>query len=120
MAARISEQFCDCLFDQRVIHQDERNILRNIQLDLPSIEGFSFDFNRRLQQLAHIAPFSVRLDYAALESIHIQQIIYNSVESVGAVMNLASELLEHLGIGSSWFESQQFLTGGTDCSEGCL
>ena len=72
--------------------------LRDIQPDIPTANRFAFDFYRRLEQFAHVAPFAVWPDHSALKSIHIQKVVYDAIQSVGAVMNFAGQLFEYFGV----------------------
>ena len=70
-----------------------------------------------MEELAHIAPFPVRLDDAALEPIHVEQIIDDAVQAMRSVVDFAGQFLEHLRVLAIRRQAQEFLAGCADRSE---
>ena len=82
-----------------MIEQREREIVRQIEPDLAPAGCVALDLDGGLEQLAHVAPFAAGADDAALESVHVEEVVDYAVEPLRAGVDFARELLLHRGIG---------------------
>ena len=117
MTPGIGDELGDGLLDKGVIQQRQRNVFRHVEAHVAAVGGFALNFDRRLQQLAHIAPFLRRPDHSAFEPIHVEKVVHDAIEAAGAVANFGGELLEHFGVVHVWRESHELLTGRSNRGE---
>ena len=90
MANGVGDEFRDCLLDQGMIDEGERDVLRDVEFHLAAVKCFALDLDRRLEQLAHVAPFLFRPNDTALQPIHVEQIVDHSIEPARAVAEFRS------------------------------